>query len=242
MIRSALAAATAVALSLPASAQELTEEQIKVLVYEAIMENPQIVMDAVDALRAQEEAEMAEAAAAAMAEQAELLYDDPLAPVLGNPDGDVVLVEFFDYNCPYCKRAAQTVEALVEADPNLKVVFREWPILGEGSVVASRASLAAREQGSELYDAFHFALMNAPGRLDEGRVMQIAGEVGLDVDRLSEDMAGDAVDAHIEGSRQLAEALGINGTPAFVVGDTLVPGAVPVDELIGLIASKREEG
>ena len=235
-------ATTALALlAVPAAAQELTDERIKELALQAILENPQIVMDAVDILRAQEEAEAAAAAALALAEEAERLYEDPLAPVLGNPDGDVTIVEFFDYNCPYCKRSAQTIEALVEADPNLRVVFREWPILGEGSVVASRASLAARAQGDDLYEAFHYALMNAPGRLDERMVMAIAAEVGLDVDRLAEDMAGDDVDAHIEGSMQLAQALGISGTPAFVVGDTLVPGAVPIDELIGLIASKRED-
>ena len=199
-------------------------------------------MEAVDLLRRQEEEAAAVAAEAAMVEQADLLYGDPDAPVLGNPEGDVTIVEFFDYNCPYCKRAAQTIEALVEADPDLRVVFREWPILGEGSVAASRASLAAREQGAGLYETFHYALMNAPGRLDEASVMRIAEESGLDMDRLREDMAGDAVDAHIADSMALAEALGINGTPAFVVGDTLVPGAVPIEDLVGLIASKRDEG
>ena len=236
-----LATAALALLATGAAAQELTEERIKELALQAILENPQIVMDAVDILREREAAEAEEAARVAMAEQAEMLYEDPLAPVLGNPDGDVTIVEFFDYNCPYCKRAAQTIEALVEADPDLRVVFREWPILGEGSVVAARASLAAREQGEGPYEMFHYALMNAPGRLDEARVMEIAGIVGLDVDRLREDMASDAVDEHIATSMQLAEALGISGTPAFVVGDTLVPGAVPIDDLIGLIASKREE-
>ena len=242
MIRTALAAAAISALALPAAAQELSEERIKELVYEAILENPQIVMDAVDLLREREAAEAEMAAAAAMEEQAELLYEDPGAPVLGNPEGDVTIVEFFDYNCPYCKRAAQTIEALVEADPQLRVVFREWPILGEGSVAASRASLAAREQGEGLYEIFHYALMNAPGRLTEASVMQIAADSGLDVERLREDMGSDAVDEHIANSMALAEALGINGTPAFVVGDTLVPGAVPIEELVGLVASKREEG
>ena len=236
-----LATTAALLLAAGASAQEMTEERIKELALEAILENPEIVMQAVDLLREREAAEAEEAARVAMAEQAALLYEDPLAPVLGNPDGDVTIVEFFDYNCPYCKRAAQTIEALVEADPELRVVFREWPILGEGSVVASRAALASREQGEGPYEMFHYALMNAPGRLDEARVFEIAEQVGLDLDRLREDMASDAVDEHIAGSMRLAEALGINGTPAFVVGDTLVPGAVPIEELIGLIASKREE-
>ena len=237
-----VASALALALALPAAAQDLSEEDVKRLALEAILENPEIVMQAVDILREREEAEAAAAAELAMAEQSELLYNDPLAPVLGNPEGDVTLVEFFDYNCPYCKRAAQTVEALIAADPNLRVVYREWPILGEGSVAASRASLAARAQGDDLYEAFHWALMNAPGRLDEAMVMRIARETGLDLDRLQEDMGSDAVDDHIDGSSTLTDALGINGTPAFVVDGTLVPGAVPIEDLIGLIASKREEG
>ncbi len=238
----ALAAAAAVTLSaplaLPAAAQEMTPEEVKRLALEAILENPEIVMEAVDILRARE----AEAAAAQQAEAlsgnlARLTAGED-APVLGNPDGDVTVVEFFDYNCPYCRRAGEAVKALIEADPGVRVVYREWPILGEGSVAASRAALAARAQGK--YEEMHWALMGAQGRLDEAMVMAIAQGAGLDMDRLRADMALPAVDAHIEASMALAEEIGFSGTPSFVIGDAPVPGLVPVEEMQRLVEAARE--
>ena len=239
-----LAGALALALALPlaAAAQDaaapMTPDEVKRLALEAIRENPAIVMEAIQALQAAEAEAQAAAAQAALTEQRDALVSDPGAPVMGNPEGDVTLVEFFDYNCPYCRRAAATVEALIEADPDLRVVYREFPILGEDSVAAARASLAANMQGG--YAAFHSALMAAPGRVDDAAIDAAAAEAGLDLAKLREDMDAPEVDAHIEGSMRLAEALGIGGTPAFVVGANLVPGAVEEAELAALIAAERE--
>ena len=234
MIRTALALAL---LAAPLSAQELSEEDVKRLALEAILENPEIVMQAVDILREREAEAQAEAAQAALSEQRDALESGDNAPVLGNPEGDVTLVEFFDYNCPYCRRAAEGVEALIAEDPELRVVFREWPILGEDSVEAARASLAAEVQGG--YEAFHLALMGGSGRVDEAAIEAAAEEAGLDLERLREDMQAPEVQAHIDASMELAEALGITGTPAFVVGDAVVPGAVPTEELTALIEEAR---
>ncbi len=167
-----------------------------------------------------------------------MLENDPNAPFIGNVDGDAVIVEFFDYNCPYCKRAAAEVKTLLAEDAGLKVVYREWPILGEGSVFASRAALAARAQGK--YEELHWALMELRGRATEASVLAAAREVGIDVDQLIVDMDAPEINAHFETTQALAQGLGFTGTPAFVIGNALVPGAVPLAELQGYVADVRQ--
>ncbi len=223
---------------LSAAAQSLTEEEIKQLALEAILENPQIIMDAVALLDEQRKAEQSVAQAAALQQQRDLLENDPNAPVGGNVEGDAVIVEFFDYNCPYCKRAAGDVKELLASDGNVRVVYREWPILGEGSVFAARAALAAREQGQ--YEAMHNALMQMQGRAEEASVLAIARDLGLNMDQLIVDMNSDGVNAHLNASRGLAQSLGFTGTPAFVIGDALVPGAIPLADLQGYVEAARQ--
>ncbi len=220
-----------------ATAQDLSEARIKELVYEAIRENPEIVMEAVAILQRREDAAQASATQSVLKDQRSVLEQDPNAPVLGNPDGDVTVVEFFDYNCPYCKRAMTEVQALIDADPGVRLVYREWPILGEGSVFAARAALASRAQGK--YDAFHWALMGAKGRIAETTVLRIAKDVGLDIERLRADMQAPAVEEHLATSMQLAQALGFNGTPSFVIGDALVPGFVERAQLQAIVDENR---
>ena len=240
LVAGALLAAT---LAPPATAQDAppmdaprTDAEIKALVLEAIRENPTIIEEAVQLLREADEAEQM-AAARAVLDDPGALTDG--APVLGNPEGDVTVVEFLDYNCGYCKRAIGEVMALLEEDSGVRLVVREWPILSEGSVVAARAALAAERQGR--YAAMHEALMALP-RTDEDSVMRAAERLGLDMARLATDMADPAIDAHFDRSHELTRALGFSGTPSFVVGDELVPGAVPVDTLRGLVAAAREAG
>lgn len=222
------------------AAQDMTEEQIKQLALEAILENPQIIMEAVTILNERRDQEQAIAQVQVLQQQRDFLENDPNAPVIGNTEGDAVIVEFFDYNCPYCKRAAADVKALLAADDEVRVVYREWPILGEGSVFAARAALAARAQGK--YEEMHWALMEMRGRAQEASILAAARDIGLDVDQLVADMDNDAVTAHIETSRALAQGLGFTGTPAFVIGDALVPGAVPLSDLQGYVAAARDGG
>ena len=217
------------ALPLTAVADELDEARVKELVYEAIRENPEIVMEAVAILQKRDEEAQAESVQSVLKDQRLLLEHDPNAPVLGNVNGDVTVIEFFDYNCPYCKRAMPEVQALMNDDPGVRLVYREWPILGEGSVYAARAALAARAQGK--YEEFHWALMGSKGRVTEPVVLRIAQEIGLDVEQLQRDMDSPEVQEHIAVSMQLAQALGFNGTPSFVIGDALVPGFVEQDQL-----------
>ena len=219
-------------------AQDLTDERIKELALQAIRENPQIIMEAVQILEAERAASQAQAQSEVLDNQRQLLERDPNAPVLGNPDGDVTVIEFFDYNCPDCKRAMAEVQGLLEGDDNIRLVYREWPILGDGSVFAAKAALASREQGK--YETFHWALMGMQGRADEASVMRIAKEVGLDIDRLRADMETPEIQEHIATSMRLTQALGFNGTPSFVIGDELVPGFVEEDQLRALVDKVRE--
>jgi protein-disulfide isomerase len=234
---SILAAVAALSLTAPVSAQDLSEADVKKLALEAILENPEIIMEAINKLRAQEEQDKAGAQQQAYLDNEELLKRDPNAPVLGNPDGDVTIVEFFDYNCGYCKRAMVAMQAILETDKNLRVVYREFPILSEASVFASRAALASRAQGK--YEAFHWALMSAQ-TADEASVLTIAAQVGLDVAKLRIDMDAPEVSEHIQTSREVANALQFTGTPSFIIGDEIVGGYIPQDVMEEVIADARK--
>ena len=216
-----------------APALQMTNEQVKQLALEAILENPQIIMQAV-AILEQRERERAASGANTVRLQ---LEQDPNSPNLGNPDGDVTVIEFFDYNCPYCRKAGQTVQELLASDANVRVIYREWPILGEDSVFASRAALAARAQGK--YEEFHWALMNGEGRASEASILKLARHLDLDVEKLQADMTSPAVEAHIAQSSALARTLGFTGTPAFIVGDRTAPGMLSTDEITAMVAEAR---
>ena len=203
-----------------------------------LLKNPEVLLEAMQVLQERQRAAEAEAVRNAIATRRDEILNDPAAPVGGNEAGDVTLVEFFDYNCPYCRRVAPTVARLEEADSGLRIVYKEYPILGPGSQFAARAALASREQGK--YFPFHKAIMQADGNVAEETVMAIAREVGLDTEQLRADMQDPAIDAAIARNQQLAGALGIDGTPAFVIGDRVVPGAVDLATLQGLVARARQ--
>ncbi|MCO4824435.1 MAG: DsbA family protein [Pacificibacter sp.] len=224
-------------LPLASFADSLSEERVKELVLEAIRENPGIVIEAIQMIEERQEAAKAFEAKQILTSNRDALERDPNAPVLGNPNGDVTVVEFFDYNCPYCKRVKPHMEALLAADKNVRVVYREWPILGEGSVFAARAALASREQGK--YDEFHWAMMEMKGRVGEANVMQAAEKLGIDTAQLRSDMDSPKINEHIETSMRLARSLGFNGTPSFVIGEALAPGLIEADQMIELVNQAR---
>lgn len=233
-----LVAVTAVIVPLAAQAESLSEDRIKELVLQTIRENPEIVLEAVQLIEQREQQRQATAVATVLSDNRDLLENDRNAPVLGNPEGDVTVVEFFDYNCPYCRRVKPHIEALLQEDPNVRLVYREWPILGDGSVFAARAALASREQGK--YEEFHWALMGMAGRAEEASVIQLAEQVGLDIAQLRRDMDAPEIDAHIAVSMELSRALGFNGTPSFVIGDALVPGVIQAEQMIRLAQEARK--
>ena len=172
----------------------------------------------------------------------EKLFKDPTSPVGGNPNGDVTIVEFFDYQCGYCKWVFPRIEKLLIDDSNLRFVFKEMPILGPNSVFAARAALAARKQGEKQYVAFHKVMMASRGSLNKASVLRFATGAGLDVERLKGDMEDDNINDMIRRNLKLADALSINGTPAFVIGDTIVRGAVDLLKLKILVERARNTG
>ena len=216
--------------------QEPSTRQIEAVVHDYLMRDPQIVRGALVELQRREAEQEALRRSAAVIEHHDALFADPATPTGGATRGDVLMVEFFDYRCGYCRHAVAAVEGLIERDAGLTVVFKELPILGEESQRAARAALASHRQGA--YERFHFALMGADDLSEQG-IRTLAQANGLDADRLVADMQRPEIDAAIDRNRTLAKALGVNGTPAFVIGDQVVPGAVGQERLEELIADTR---
>lgn len=226
--------------AIPGRAAEFTAEQrqaIEAIIRDYLVKNPDLMLDVLQAAQDKIKGESRDKAAATLAERRSEIFDDPDSPVAGNPKGDVSLVEFFDYRCPYCKQVYPAIEALLAEDKQLRFVYKEFPVLGPDSVIAAKAALAARRQGK--YDAMHRALMPMKGQINEAAVFKAASSVGLDVERLKRDMAAPEIDRMLKANIKLAEALDIRGTPAFVVGDEIVPGAISVDALRQLIQIAR---
>lgn len=205
-----------------------------------LMANPEVLVEAMQELERKQDSQRDTAAQKAIQENRAALMSDPESPVVGNPNGDVTIVEFSDYQCPYCKRAHSAVKSVLASDSKVKLVFKDLPILGEPSRIAAVAALAARAQNKHL--AFHDALMEFNGKLDRDRIMEIAGSVGLDVARLQKDMDDPKLKQIIDRNMALASALGVRGTPAFVIGNQFVPGAIDADTLKRLISDARTKG
>ncbi len=216
------------------------KKEIGAVVREYLLNNPGILREMMAALDAKENREKAELQGKALKQNADNIFRDKRDVVLGNPAGDVTLVEFFDYNCGFCKRALGDLHALLETDKNLRVVMKEFPILSAGSLGAARVSLGVAKQGK--YMDFHSALMNARGQANEERALAIAEKLGLDMKKLKADMNEKEVMGAITSAAVLARELGINGTPAYIIDGAIISGAVGVEALRGQIAKVRERG
>jgi protein-disulfide isomerase len=236
--RMALPIAAAVLFAWPATAPAQTfspdqRQQIETIIKDYLIAHPEVMQDVLAAVdKHQKEAEAAKSAATIKANQA-TLFDSPHEVVLGNPHGTVTAVEFFDYNCAYCKHALPDMIKLLQSEPNLRFVLKEFPVLGPGSVDAAHVAVAARMQdptGSK-YIEFHQKLLGGRGQADLARALDVAKEVGFDMTRLQKDMASPEVKTTIDEDMKLADAIGVDGTPSYVIGDQLVVGAVGFDEL-----------
>ena len=236
-----LCVAAALALAPSAvSAAGFTPEQrqeIEGIIKDYLTRNPEVMLDVLQAAEDKLKSESHAKASAALAAHRDEVFNDPAAPVGGNPKGDVTLVEFFDYRCPYCKQVEPSLEKLLSTDRQLRFVYKEFPILGPESTMAARAALAANKQGK--YAAFHRAAMAIKGQLDDSALFKTAGSVGLDVERLKHDMESPDIEAALQANLALAAALNIRGTPGFVIGDQIVPGAIGLDALKHLISDAR---
>ena len=228
-------------LSQPVQAQDQTRsvEEIESIVRDYLLANPQVIMDALRALERQEQVAAEAARSQAMSALVPTLAASPLTPVFGDEGSDVTLIEFFDYQCGFCKRMFPGMQNVMESDENLRVIFVELPILSPASLTAARAALASQEQGK--YLDYHTALMTFQGRLTDEIVFQKAEEVGLDVDELRGDMAKPEIDEYLGLTQAMAEALQIRGTPAMVIGDQFIGGFIQEEQLRGTIAQIRSD-
>lgn len=215
----------------------LERAEIEAILRDYLLAHPEVVVEALRAYERQQAEQQAARAQQAIAERADELFDDPATPTGGDPQGEVVIVEFFDYRCGHCRRSAPGLFALRDESEGVKVIYKEFPILGEESVLAARAALAARGQG--LYEPFHEALMTARIGFSEDEIMAVAAGVGLDTGRLRADMADPGIDAYLARTHELARALGIGGTPAFIIDGTLYPGALGRADLERLVEAAR---
>ena len=224
------------AMPMAASAQSFSDSQrgdIETIVRNYLIAHPEVLEEAMAELNKRQAAAEAEKHEASVAANAETIFNSPRGVLLGNKDGDVTFVEFFDYNCGYCKRAMADMLDLMKSDSKLKVVLKEFPVLGEGSVEAAKGAVAVRMQdpSGKKYLDFHQRLLGGRGPADKARAMAAAKDAGLDTARIEKDLASPEVRATIEENFKLAEAMGMNGTPSYVIGKQIVVGAVGLDSL-----------
>lgn len=227
----------------PAAAiSEADRPAIEQMIRDYLLKNPEVLREAIAELEKRMKSADEKRRSEALKENRALLNDSPRGVVIGNPNGDVVLVEFFDYNCSYCKRAFSDKMNLIKADPKLKVVLKEFPVLGQSSVDAARVAIAVRMQDAGKYLEFHQKLLLGRGEVTRDRALAVAKESGLDMARIERDLKSPEINATLEESAELSEKLAISGTPTYVIANEVVPGAVGYAALKGKIDAVRKCG
>ncbi|KIN60845.1 Outer membrane protein [Sulfitobacter noctilucae] len=246
MLQRFIAPVLAATLALPVAAEDIKaftdaeRAQFRTEVRAYLMENPEVIMEAVEALQAREAQAQEQADFSLVSTNANAIFDDGFSWVGGNPDGDITLVEFLDYRCGYCKRAHDEVSELLSADGNIRLIVKEFPILGDQSVLASRFAIAVKQvAGDDSYKALHDALMAFNGDVTVPALSRLASTFGLDADTIVAKMDSDEVTREIAETRALAQRLQISGTPTFVLKDELLRGYLPADQMKALVADKR---
>jgi protein-disulfide isomerase len=217
-------------------------KEIEGIVKDYLAKNPEILVEMQNALEAKEYERQAQRTAAVIKENAKEVFQPASSPIVGNSKGDVTVLEFFDYNCGYCKRALGDVARLIEKDKQVKFILKELPILAKGSEETAKVALAAKMQGK--YWEFHRAMLGSTGQANEASALRAAEKIGLDMTKLKKDMASPAVQKEIDDTQALAKKLGVNGTPYFLIADKIIPGAPEnlLDRMSKLVAEVRKEG
>jgi protein-disulfide isomerase len=217
------------------AAENLTKADVEKIVQEYIMNNANVILDSVDQYQ---QKTVREKSIGAIRDNVESLTKDSTAPFIGNKDGDITIVEFFDYNCGYCKKVLPELQKVVAEDKNLKVIFKDYPILGPASETAAKWSLAAQRQGK--YFEFHKIMMEHKGPIEDATLEKAAKDAGMDVTKAKEDAASADIMIQIEKNRTLGNQVGVRGTPAFVIEEELMPGAMPAEQLRQKIEELRK--
>ena len=214
-------------------------EAIEQVVKDYLLANPELIEEALAELEVRRVAEKERRQRESIVASYDELYDDPGSHVTGNLDGDVTVVEFFDYRCGFCKRVFPTVRALMNSDANLRLVYKEFPILGPESTYASRFALSARKLDPDKYVALHNGMMKVAGRLDRAAVFAVAAELGFEPEAVEAGIGAADISATLDANYRLAERLGVGGTPAFIIGDQVVPGAVSLERFAAIVEETR---
>jgi len=242
-----LALAAALALAAPAGATDLTDltgaerEAFRAEVRAYLLENPEVLMEAIAALEAKQAQQQAMSDQQLIATNAAAIFDDGHSWIGGNPEGSLTIVEFADYRCGYCRKAHPELMQLLELDGDIRYIVKEFPILGEQSVLASRFAVAVlRTEGPEAYGAVHDALYTSfRGDVSQTALDRLADDLGLDAGAIRDEMDSDAVTDILRANSALAQQLGISGTPTFVIGDQMIRGYVPYEAMTGIVAEER---
>lgn len=215
--------------------------EVEQVVREYLLKNPEIIVEAIQELQRRDKVAAAQQQRDAMKAMSADLTTSPNDPIIGNPDGDVTMVEFFDYRCGFCKRVLDDVQTLIKEDGNIRYVLKEFPILGEDSVYASRAAMAVWLHQKDKYLPFHTAMLSNKGALSNNKVLELAKSSGVDVEALSGQMGDAEIDKTFATTKAQARALNITGTPAFIVGDNIAPGAIPLVAMKQLVDAARAQ-
>jgi protein-disulfide isomerase len=239
-----LCAGAALVWAMPLHAQTFSETQrseIEGIVKAYLIAHPEVIQEVMTEIEKRQAEAEAEKHKEGVKQYSKVLFYSPRQVTLGNPDGDVTMVEFFDYNCGFCRRALVDMLDLMKADPKLRVVLKEFPVLGPGSVEAAQVAVAVRMQDKDgrKYLEFHQKMLSSRGQADRARALAVAKEVGLDMGRIEKDMASDEAKETIDENLKMAEALGLNGTPSYVIGTDVVVGAVGLTALKEKVAAAR---
>jgi protein-disulfide isomerase len=243
MLLAILALASPSAFAQSGALSQAQRQAVEEVIKEYLLKNPELIQDAIVELERRQQEAQKTAQKSALRDERDTLLHSPRGNIVGNLSGDVTLVEFFDYNCGYCKRALADLRTLLKSDSKLRVVLKDFPVLGSESVEASRVALAAKQQlkGDRLFE-YHTRLMETRGRVNGERAQAVAKEMGLDMTRLQKDLDNEEVRAALQENMMLGEKLGLSGTPAFVVGDEVIAGAVGIEPMRRVVASTRQCG
>jgi protein-disulfide isomerase len=228
---------------LPAAAFDGAQKnEIRQIVHQYLLDHPEVLFEVQQALQDKQQKIMAAKVSTAIKDNKKEIFSDPRDLVLGNPKGDVTVVEFFDYNCTYCKHAIKDMSALIKSDPNVRFVLKDFPILGQDSVEAHKVAMAFRAIAPEKYGQFHMALLGGQAHADGKVALKVAESFGVTKQQIDKEMAAGAGQKSVKEAYQLANDLGIQGTPAYVIGNELIPGAAGLDTLTEKVANMRSCG
>ncbi len=215
--------------------------EVQEIIAKYLQDNPELIIKSIQDMRTLEKSKGEQRSKQNLITYKDIIFNDPDSPVGGNPNGDVTIVEFFDYNCGYCKKVFPSLEKLIAEDKNLRFVFKEFPILSPQSELAARAALAAWRQNKAKYMQIHSEFIRLKGNFSESRIMRVAMKLKLNPARLKRDMVSASMNKIITGNRKLAQKLGISGTPAVIINNKIIPGAVDFSTLKQLIADARKD-